>query len=215
MNEKRKTYIKEWEWRNKERRSEYKSEWGKQRYAKNKEAIKLQSKIYYNEHKQEIKERLKTYCREYYKKNYEKLKKTNSEIRKKDGYGKRAYYGWVKPYRLKRYGEKPLIKLTDMLRKRTYEIFKSKGIKKNIKTEKLLGAQFSTVKEHIESQFLEGMNWDNYNYKTWHIDHIKPLSLAKTEEELIALCHYTNLQPLWAIDNLTKSNKYITVTTNE
>ena len=49
------------------------------------------------------------------------------------------------------------------------------------------------------------MNWENRNL--WHVDHIIPLSSAKTEEELVKLCHYTNLQPLWAEDNLKKSNK--------
>ena len=56
---------------------------------------------------------------------------------------------------------------------------------------------------------MEGMSWDNYGYYGWHIDHIIPLSFAKTEEETYKLCHYTNLQPLWANDNLTKGKKLI------
>ena len=51
------------------------------------------------------------------------------------------------------------------------------------------------------------MNWDNHG--EWHIDHKIPLSSAKTEKELIGLCHYTNLQPLWALDNLKKGNKIL------
>jgi hypothetical protein len=58
-----------------------------------------------------------------------------------------------------------------------------------------------------EEKFTEGMSWDNKN--EWHIDHIIPLSSAQTEEELYKLCHYTNLQPLWAEDNLRKSNKIV------
>jgi hypothetical protein len=51
------------------------------------------------------------------------------------------------------------------------------------------------------------MSWDNYG--EWHIDHIKPLALAHTEEETYKLCHYTNLQPLWAIENLQKGSQTI------
>jgi hypothetical protein len=49
------------------------------------------------------------------------------------------------------------------------------------------------------------MTWDNQG--KWHIDHIIPLSSGNTEEEIIKLCHYTNLQPLWAIDNMKKGSK--------
>ena len=50
------------------------------------------------------------------------------------------------------------------------------------------------------------MNWDNAG--KWHLDHIIPISSAKNEEDIIKLNHYTNFQPLWAIDNLTKGNRY-------
>jgi len=58
---------------------------------------------------------------------------------------------------------------------------------------------------YIEKQFTKGMSWKNHG--EWHIDHIIPLSSAKTEKELYELCHYTNLQPLWKTDNLSKNNK--------
>jgi hypothetical protein len=51
------------------------------------------------------------------------------------------------------------------------------------------------------------MSWDNYG--SWHIDHIIPLSSAKNIEEISKLCHYSNLQPLWASNNLSKGNKII------
>jgi hypothetical protein len=53
------------------------------------------------------------------------------------------------------------------------------------------------------------MTWNNYSHDGWHIDHIVPLSSAKTEEDVIKLCHYSNLQPLWSIDNYKKGNKII------
>jgi hypothetical protein len=50
------------------------------------------------------------------------------------------------------------------------------------------------------------LSWENHG--EWHLDHIKPISLAKDESEVIALNHYTNFQPMWAIDNLKKYNKF-------
>jgi hypothetical protein len=71
----------------------------------------------------------------------------------------------------------------------------------------MLGVDWEVAKVHIERQFTKGMNWDNQG--EWHIDHIIPLASANNKEELIKLCHYTNLQPLWAEDNLSKSDKII------
>jgi hypothetical protein len=74
---------------------------------------------------------------------------------------------------------------------------------------KLLGIDINGLKTYLESKFTEGMSWENYGLLGWHIDHIIPLSSAKTQEEFDLLCHYTNLQPLWAEDNLKKSNKIL------
>jgi hypothetical protein len=85
--------------------------------------------------------------------------------------------------------------------------FKNKRWNKNTKTQEMLGCDYQTAFKHIESRFKKGMSWDNFG--DWHIDHIIPLASAKTEEELIELCHYTNLQPLWAEENLIKGDKII------
>jgi len=79
------------------------------------------------------------------------------------------------------------------------------GYTKKSKTFKILGCDYNTIIKHLESKFKNGMNLENYGL--WHIDHIIPISSAKTEDEVIKLNHYTNLQPLWAIDNLKKYNK--------
>lgn len=98
-------------------------------------------------------------------------------------------------------------KLSDILRSRL-----NKAIKNNQKAGSAvadLGCSIEELKIHLESQFQEGMSWGNYGLKGWHIDHIKPLAsfdLTK-EEELKEACHYTNLQPLWAEDNLSKGAK--------
>tara|TARA_R110000765_G_scaffold303848_3_gene397841 strand:+ start:919 stop:1614 length:696 start_codon:yes stop_codon:yes gene_type:complete len=65
-----------------------------------------------------------------------------------------------------------------------------------------------TFKAHIENQFTEGMDWCNHGLKGWHFDHHEPISRAKTYEDMIRLSHYTNFKPLWAKDNIAKSNKF-------
>ncbi len=99
-----------------------------------------------------------------------------------------------------------LFKIKENLRTRTYLAFKYKSWRKQ-GTEKLLGTDYLTCKKYIESKFTNGMNWSNHG--EWHIDHIIPLASAETETDLIKLCHYTNLQPLWAFDNLSKGAKII------
>lgn len=71
------------------------------------------------------------------------------------------------------------------------------------RTLSILGCTSDELKAHIERQFVRGMTWENRT--EWHVDHIIPLCTATNEEEAIALCHYTNLRPMWAIDNLKKS----------
>ena len=79
--------------------------------------------------------------------------------------------------------------------------------KKSKPTEKILGCTMEFFKEYISSQFKNGMSYDKIN--EIHLDHIIPISSAKSEEEIIRLNHYTNFQPLWAEDNFKKSDKII------
>ena len=58
------------------------------------------------------------------------------------------------------------------------------------------------------------MSWDNYGFYGWHVDHIIPLYYGKTEIEMINLCHYTNLQPMWGKDNFSKGSKLSFLTNN-
>ena len=87
---------------------------------------------------------------------------------------------------------------------------RKRGYSKNSKTEEILGCSFIEFKSHIEFLFLDGMNWENRN--KWHIDHIIPLDFAINESEILRLNHYSNLRPLWEIDNLNKSNDIIVKT---
>jgi hypothetical protein len=99
--------------------------------------------------------------------------------------------------------------MTNNVRKRLKSYLTIKNISKKNRTFDIIGCTPDFLKEHLERQFKEGMTWDNYGYYGWHIDHVIPLSSGKTEEEIYKLCHYTNLQPLWAEENLKKSNKLL------
>jgi HNH endonuclease len=99
--------------------------------------------------------------------------------------------------------------LVNDVRYRIWFYLKSHNITKKNKTFEIVGCSPKFLKEHLETQFTDGMTWDNRS--EWHIDHIIPLSSAKTEDELYKLCHYENLQPLWAEDNLKKSNKLVVI----
>jgi len=102
----------------------------------------------------------------------------------------------------------PIYKLRRITRSRIHSFLKTKDIAKQNRTFDIIGCTPEFLKEHMEKQFTKGMSWELLGQHI-HIDHIIPLSSAKTEEEVYKLCHYSNLQPLWAEDNLKKSNKII------
>lgn len=72
-----------------------------------------------------------------------------------------------------------------------------------------LGCSINFLKGYLEAQFKNGMTWENWANDGWHIDHIKPLSSfdLTDRKQLLEACHYSNLQPLWAIENLLKGSK--------
>lgn len=99
-------------------------------------------------------------------------------------------------------------KIAMRMRKRLWS-----ALKTNVKADKtfnLVGCSTEHLIQYLESKFLPGMSWDNYGKSGWHVDHIKPLALFdlsdKAQQNLAF--HYTNLQPLWWRDNLSKGDKY-------
>lgn len=112
-------------------------------------------------------------------------------------------------YQNKREKEDILYRLTRRLRNRLYYALKRAHWKTNVSFNDYVGCSLDELKSHLQAKFTEGMTWKNWGMgeKCWVIDHIYPLSLAKTEEEMLKLCHYTNLQPMWFIPNIIKSNK--------
>jgi hypothetical protein len=107
-------------------------------------------------------------------------------------------------YSASRKGDDPVYKLKCRLRNLIYICVKKKLFSDRLKTKtaELLGCCTSDFKKHIESQFKEGMSFENYG--EWELDHKEPLKFAKTEDEVIELFYYTNLQPLWASENREK-----------
>lgn len=101
----------------------------------------------------------------------------------------------------------PLYALGVRVRNRVRNAFLRAGYSKSSGIAEIIGCSFDDLKAHIESLFTGGMSWENRS--EWHIDHIKPLAVATSEEELVALNRYTNLQPLWAKDNLSKGAKIL------
>jgi hypothetical protein len=108
-----------------------------------------------------------------------------------------------------KYHEDNLYKLRHILSCRMRSLLKLNSFNKTKSFNKVIGCPPIFLKKHLEKQFTDGMSWGNHGLYGWHIDHIIPLSSAKTEEEVYELCHYTNLQPLWAEVNLKKGAKIL------
>lgn len=105
--------------------------------------------------------------------------------------------------------EDPQYAIKLMLHSRLYMALRGRGHKKCLRTVELIGCSIADLKLHIERQFQEGMNWENR--RQWAIDHIRPCAAFDlTDPEQQKQCfHYTNLRPLWAVDNIRKGAKII------
>jgi hypothetical protein len=103
----------------------------------------------------------------------------------------------------------PVFKIIINHRSRLNKFLKVKNIKKTNKSFKMIGCTPEFLKQHLEKQFKQGMTWKNNTPKGWHVDHRKPISSATTPKDAERLSHYTNLQPMWATENLKKGNKII------
>ena len=102
----------------------------------------------------------------------------------------------------------PLFKLKAYVRSRINDFLKVRNMRKSNGTFVIIGCTPEFLKNYLEKKFKPGMSWQNHTKTGWHIDHIIPLASSKTPEETLKLMHYTNLQPLWAIDNMKKGGRY-------
>jgi hypothetical protein len=107
-----------------------------------------------------------------------------------------------------RRAEDPEFRIRCNLSSRIRSAFNACKTKKSVKTLELFGCSLEELCKHLESKFTEGMTWENYG--KWHVDHIRPcvsFNLLNVEEQRQCF-HWSNLQPLWAIDNLRKNSRW-------
>jgi len=171
---------------------------------------KKKSLKYAKEYRDKNKAKVAKYQKDYQGKNRERFAKYNKEYQDKN---KEKINKQTSKYQRNRRKTDINFRITNNLRRRIGQALKINS--KSKRTIELLGCSIEQLKQHLEEQFVEGMNWDNYGggwngKKEWVIDHIKPcvlFDLSKPEEQLKCF-NYTNLQPMWAEDNLRKSDKY-------
>jgi hypothetical protein len=169
-------------------------------YEDNKEQITAKNHNYYKQNT----ENLIKYQKNYRKNNKEQISKTKQKYYKEN---KQEILERIKQY--KRYKRKTSseFRIIESIRARIHSLLKSH---KTTSSFSLLGCSIDECRKHLEAQFVDGMSWDNYGKFGWHIDHIRPCaSFDLTDPEQQKECfHYTNLQPLWAKDNLSKGSKF-------
>jgi hypothetical protein len=199
-----------------------KKEYDKLYYQQNKERLKKEALERYNNnteyYKQKFKESYLTETQEQRDKRKQKTVEwidTNKELVNKKNLeyyykNKETLLPNIIKYHHNKYKNNPLHKLRTILSVAINQQLKSINSIKNKRSLEIVGLEsWELLKEHIEHQWIEGMDWTNYGNKkeSWSIDHIIPISTAQTEEEVYKLNHYTNLRPMWHIDNIKKGNK--------
>ncbi|MEX0331472.1 MAG: hypothetical protein AB3N64_08630 [Puniceicoccaceae bacterium] len=154
----------------------------------NKDKVKASNKAYQREQKQKIRE-------------YQQGRKNDPEVIAKRRNQKRRYYQ-------QRIQRDPQWRVVRALRLRLWTALKQRKIDKSESSLELVGCEISALVRHIENLFQPGMSWENYGSKGWHIDHITPCAAFDLSDpaQQKKCFHYTNLQPLWARDNIVKGH---------
>jgi len=168
-----------------------------EKYKKNRDKVIARSSAYFKNNKELVSERTKKYYLENKETIYEQVKKYRENHRDK-----------INEYLRNKNKTNIQFHLTNNLRKRLV-----KAVREEYKSGSAvsdLGCSIPEFKAYIENQFVEGMSWDNWGVYGWHLDHEVPLYLfdLTKREQFLKACHYTNIQPLWAKDNLQKNKFY-------
>lgn len=184
-----------WNKNNKERLKEYRES--------NKEILNARSR----EWQKNNRERAYNNSLRYREKNRDKINKFYTDRRNNN---RDEYLQYRKAWRATR-NEDPTYRIGERIRSLVSTSFKrgKATYSKKYHTEEILGCSIGEFILYILSKCPEGVTANDFGRFGYHIDHIIPLSIAKTEEEIIKLCHYTNLQPLWWRDNIIKKDKIL------
>jgi hypothetical protein len=172
----------------------------KKHFQKNKSEILLKRKDYMTEYRDSNKDKISKYNQKYYKQNKKQILKYKSS---------KVYRKHSREYEKNKRQNDLLYRITGSLRSRLNQAIRNN--KKHGTTKELIGCSIEFLKEYLSKLFQQGMTWQNYGKNGWHIDHICPCSsfdLSDPSQQKICF-HYTNLQPLWAKDNIIKSNKLL------
>jgi hypothetical protein len=169
----------------------------RERRKSNPEAYKKRRQAYYKKNREKLLER----SRGWHQNNKDKVSIQKKEWRKNNP-------GYMNDYNKKRCNKDPLFRLARNLRSRISMALREGGHVKGTNSEDLLGCTVQEAKAHLESLFEPGMSWNNNTKNGWHIDHIVPCAAFNLEdlEEQKKCFHYTNLKPLWAVDNESKGS---------
>lgn len=170
------------------------SDYAKERYLENRDQYLKQQKEYQYNNKEKVRESKKRYR----DKNKEKLSEYNSNYAKNNRDKINEYYRNKRKNDIQFY-------ISDKVRAR----IKLSMFHKSNSARELLGCDFDFYLKYLENLFVDGMSWENRS--EWHIDHIKPIASfdLTDDEQIFEAFHYTNTQPLWAKDNLSKGSRLI------
>ena len=186
-------------------------------YAANKDKVNARQAVYREANKEKEKARLAAYyeankdkSKAYYATNKDKFKARNAaylaankdKVKARKAAYSAANKDKLNAYCMNRIKTDPIFAIKRRIRCLIGTSLTRKGYTKKSRTHEILGCDYEAFTSHIESQFKDGMSWNNRD--GWHIDHIIPLASAQTESEILRLNHFSNLQPLWAEENLKK-----------
>jgi hypothetical protein len=185
---------------------EKQNEYYRKKYKEDPTPFKEKSKKWEESNKEYRLKYYKEYRDSHKEERSEAFKKWYEENKDKVAERKRKSAGRRRELERERTKTDPNFKLKKNCRRRILHALNG-TVKKSAKTQELLGCPIPELKTHLESQFVEGMTWDNYG--EWHIDHIKPCaSFDLSDPDQQKECfNFSNLQPLWAYDNMSKGAK--------